>query len=140
TQQFYFLLGVVVLTLVALHFLSESRTGRAWRALREDPLAAAVMSIPVNRLKLMAFAIGAGIARLAGCFFASLLTAVTAGAFDVPLLLTIYAIVILGGIGSLTGVVLGAIVVNVPFPLLAPENPQSNARVLFYPVLLLVLV
>ncbi len=140
TQQFYFLLGVVVLTLAALHFLSESRTGRAWRALREDPLAAAVMSIPVNRLKLMAFAIGAGIAGLAGCFFASLLTAVTAGNFDVPLLITIYAIVILGGIGSLTGVVLGAIVINVSFQFLAPENPQSNARVLFYAVLLLVLV
>jgi len=140
TQQFYFLLGVVVLTLAALHFLSESRTGRAWRALREDPLAAAAMSIPVNRLKLMAFAIGAGIAGLAGCFFASALTAVTAGNFDVPLLITIYAIVILGGIGSLTGVVLGAIVINVSFQFLAPENPQSNARVLFYAVLLLVLV
>ena len=140
TQQFYFLLGVVVLTLAALHFLSESRTGRAWRALREDPLAAAAMSIPVNRLKLMAFAIGAGIAGLAGCFFASVLTAVTAGNFDVPLLITIYAVVILGGIGSLTGVVLGAIVINVSFQFLAPENPQSNARVLYYAVLLLVLV
>ena len=139
TQQFYFLLGIVALTLAALHFLSESRTGRAWRALREDPLAAAAMSIPVNRLKLMAFAIGAGIAGLAGCFFASVLTAVTAGNFDVPLLITIYAIVILGGIGSLTGVVLGAIVINVSFQFLAPENPQSNARVLFYAVLLLVL-
>jgi len=140
TQQFYFLLGVVVLTLAALHFLSESRTGRAWRALREDPLAASVMSIPVNRLKLMAFAIGAGIAGLAGCYFASVLTAVTGGNFDVPLLITIYAVVILGGIGSLTGVVLGAIVINVSFQFLAPENPQSNARVLFYAVLLLVLV
>jgi ABC-type branched-subunit amino acid transport system permease subunit len=140
TQQFYLLLGVVVLALVALHFLSESRTGRAWRALREDPLAASVMSIPVNRLKLMAFAIGAGIAGLAGCIFASVLTAVTGGNFDVPLLITIYAVVILGGIGSLTGVVLGAIVINVSFQFLAPENPQSNARVLFYAVLLLVLV
>ena len=64
----------------------------------------------------------------------------TAGNFDVPLLITIYAIVILGGIGSLTGVVLGAIVINVSFQFLAPENPQSNARVLFYAVLLLVLV
>ena len=77
TQQYCFLLGIVVVVLVGLHFLSESRTGRAWRALREDPLAAEAMSIPVNRLKLMAFAFGSGIAGLAGCIFAAVLTAVT---------------------------------------------------------------
>jgi branched-chain amino acid transport system permease protein len=140
TQQFYFLLLAVVLVLVGLHFLSESRTGRAWRALREDPLAAEAMTIPVKRLKLMAFAFGAGIAGLAGCIFASVLTAVTAGNFDLPLLITIYAVVILGGLGSLTGVVLGAIVINVSFQFLAPENPQNNARLLFYAVVLLLLV
>jgi branched-chain amino acid transport system permease protein len=139
-QQFFFLLGVVVVVVAALHFLSESRTGRAWRALREDPLAAEAMSIPVNRLKLMAFAIGAAIAGLAGCIFASLLTAVTPGNFALPILITIYAIVILGGIGSITGVVLGAIVINVSFQFLAPENPQSNARVLFLAVLVLLIV
>jgi branched-chain amino acid transport system permease protein len=139
-QQFFFLLGVVVVVVAALHFLSESRTGRAWRALREDPLAAEAMSIPVNRLKLMAFAIGAAIAGLAGCIFASVLTAVTPGNFAVPILITIYAIVILGGIGSITGVVLGAIVINVSFQFLAPENPQSNARVLFFAVLVLLIV
>jgi ABC-type branched-subunit amino acid transport system permease subunit len=140
TEQFYFLLVVVVLVVVALHFISESRTGRAWRALREDPLAAEAMSMPVNRLKLMAFAFGAGIAGLAGCIFAAVLTAVTSGNFDVPILITIYAVVILGGFGSLTGVFVGAIVINVSFQFLAPENPQGNARVLFYAVLLLALV
>jgi ABC-type branched-subunit amino acid transport system permease subunit len=139
-KQYLFLLGVVVVVVAALHFLSESRTGRAWRALREDPLAAEAMSIPVNRLKLMAFAIGAGIAGLAGCIFASVLSAITAGNFGVPILITIYAIVILGGIGSLTGVLLGAIVINVSFQFLAPESPQSNARLLFYAVLVLLLV
>jgi branched-chain amino acid transport system permease protein len=140
TQQFYFLLLAVLVVLVGLHFLSESRTGRAWRALREDPLAAEAMTIPVKRLKLMAFAFGAGIAGLAGCIFASVLTAVTAGNFDLPLLITIYAVVILGGLGSLTGVVIGAIVINVSFQFLAPENPQNNARLLFYAVVLLLLV
>jgi branched-chain amino acid transport system permease protein len=140
TQEFYFLLGVAVLVLAALYFLSESRTGRAWRALREDPLAAEVMSIPVNRLKLLAFMVGAAIAGLTGCVFAAVLTAVTPGNFDLPLLITIYAIVILGGLGSLTGVVLGAIVINVSFQFLAPENPQDNARMLFYAVILLLLV
>ena len=103
TQQYYFILVVVLLVLIGLHFLSESRTGRAWRALREDPLAAEAMSIPVNRLKLMAFAFGAGIAGLAGCIFAAVLTAVTSGNFALPILITIYAVVILGGIGWLTG-------------------------------------
>jgi len=140
TQQFYLLLLSVVLVLVGLHFLSESRTGRAWRALREDPLAAEMMTIPVKRLKLMAFAFGAGIAGFVGCIFASVLTAVTAGNFDLPLLITIYAVVILGGLGSLTGVVLGAIVINVSFQFLAAENPQNNARILFYAVILLLLV
>jgi branched-chain amino acid transport system permease protein len=140
TQQFYFLLLACLVVLACLHFLSESRTGRAWRALREDPLAAETMSIPVKRLKLMAFAFGAGIAGLAGCIFASILTAVTAGNFDVPILITIYAVVILGGLGSLTGVVLGAIVINVSFQFLAPENPQGNARLLYYGIALLLLV
>jgi ABC-type branched-subunit amino acid transport system permease subunit len=139
-QQFYLMLVVVVLLLAGLHFLSESRTGRAWRALREDPLAAEAMSIPVNRLKLMAFAFGAGIAGLAGCIFAAVLTAVTSGNFTLPILITIYAVVILGGIGSLTGVVIGAIVINVSFQFLAPENPQDNARLLFYGVVLLLLL
>jgi ABC-type branched-subunit amino acid transport system permease subunit len=96
--------------------------------------------MPVNRLKLMAFAFGAGIAGLTGCIFAAVLTAVTSGNFALPILITIYAIVILGGIGSLTGVVIGAIVINVSFQFLAPENPQDNARLLFYAVIVLLLV
>jgi ABC-type branched-subunit amino acid transport system permease subunit len=139
TQQFYFLLGTAVIVLAALYLLSESRTGRAWRALREDPLAAETMSMPVNRLKILAFMFGAAIAGLTGCIFAAVLTAVTPGIFGLPLLITIYAVVILGGLGSLTGVVLGAIVINVSFQFLAPENPQDNARLLFYGVIVLLL-
>ena len=98
------------------------------------------MSIPVNRLKLLAFGIGAGIAGFTGCMFATLLTAVTPGNFDVPILITIYAVVILGGFGSLSGVVLGAVLITVSFQFLAPENPQNNARVLFYTIILLAIV
>jgi ABC-type branched-subunit amino acid transport system permease subunit len=140
TQQYFMLLVAGVVVLVGLHFLSESRTGRALRALREDPLAAEAMSIPVNRLKLLAFGIGAGIAGFTGCMFATLLTAVTPGNFDIPILITIYAVVILGGFGSLSGVIVGAIVITVSFQFLAPENPQNNARVLFYTIIVLTLV
>jgi branched-chain amino acid transport system permease protein len=140
TQQFYLLLIAACVVLAGLYYLSESRTGRAWRALREDPLAAETMSIPVNRLKLLAFSFGAGIAALAGCIFAAVLTAVSPGNFGLPILITIYAIIILGGFGSLTGVVIGAIVINISFQFLAPENPQSNARLLYYGVILLMVL
>ena len=139
-HYYYYLLALVALIIAGLYFLSESRTGRAWKALREDPLAAEAMSIPVNRLKLLAFAIGAGIAGLVGCVFAALLTAVSPGNFDVTLLITLYAIVILGGLGSITGVIVGAIVINVSFALLAAENPQDRSRVLFYGLVVLLLV
>jgi branched-chain amino acid transport system permease protein len=137
TQYFYFLLGTFVVVMAALYFLSESRTGRAWRAVREDPLAAAAMSIPVNRVKLLAFSFGAALAGLTGCIFAGVQTGVFPGNFDVSLLILIYAVVVLGGIGSLAGAVVGAVIINVSFELFASENPQDRARWLFYGVILL---
>ena len=62
----YVALAAFVVVVSALYLLNESRTGRAWRALREDELAAELMTMPVNRLKLLAFAIGAGVAGIAG--------------------------------------------------------------------------
>ena len=64
----YVVLAVFVVVYVALRFVNLSRTGRAWRSLREDPLAAEVMGMPVNSLKLMSFAFGAAIAALSGTF------------------------------------------------------------------------
>jgi ABC-type branched-subunit amino acid transport system permease subunit len=122
-------LGVFGLVVVALHFLNASRTGRAWRALREDPLAAELMSMPVNRLKLLAFMFGAGIAGLTGTIFASVQLGVFPGNFDVPLLITVYAMVILGGVGSIPGVVIGAVTINVALELL---REPGDARALFY--------
>ena len=136
-QYFYLALGVFVVVIVALALLSDSRTGRAWRALREDPQAAELMSIPVNRLKLAAFSLSAATAGLTGTIFASLHTGVFPTDFDLPLLITIYAMVILGGAGSLAGVVLGAIVINVSLEALT--DPE-HARWLFYGVILVSLV
>src|SRR2546426_325329 len=122
----------------APHFVNNSRTGRAWRALREDPLAAEAMSMPVNKLKLLAFVFGAGTAGLCGTIFAAIQTGTVAGNFDVSLLITIYAIVILGGMGSIAGVIIGAIVINVSFQFLAPSNDHPELkRWLFYGALLL---
>ncbi len=137
TSLFYVALVVFTVVVVGLHFISESRTGRAWRALREDPLAAEVMSMPINRLKLLAFAFGAGVAGLTGAVFAAVQEGVFPNNFSVTLLITIYAMVILGGVGSLTGVIIGAILITVLPEVL--ENPDQ-ARLLFYGLVVLTLL
>jgi branched-chain amino acid transport system permease protein len=136
-QYFYFLLGAFAVVLAALYFANESRTGRAWRALREDPLAAETMTIPVNRLKLLAFAFGAGVAGFAGAIYGSVQTGAFPGDYDVGLLITIYAVVILGGTGSLAGVALGALIINCTPELLRSEH---NASLLFYGVILVTIL
>jgi ABC-type branched-subunit amino acid transport system permease subunit len=136
---YYFLVGVVIVVVVALSSLLRSRTGRAWQALREDPLAAEMMGTPVNRLKIVAFAFGAGIAGLAGAIFAAVSTGIASGAFDTSLLITIYAVVILGGTGSIAGVIVGAIAINVSYEALSPSTP-SLGRWLFYLTILGALV
>jgi ABC-type branched-subunit amino acid transport system permease subunit len=138
TKDFYFFtLGAFALVMVLLYFVNESRTGRAWRALREDPLAAEVMSMPVNRLKLMAFVFGAGIAGFAGSIYGAVQTGAFPGDFDVGLLITVYAIVILGGAGSLAGVVIGALIVNGVPELLRDPN---EAEWVFYTAVVLLIV
>src|SRR5262245_43997300 len=129
---YWFLLGVVVLLLIVLHFLSESRTGRAWKASREDPLAAELMGVPVNRLKIMAFSFGAGIAGLAGSIFAAIQTGAFPQNFGTTVLIIIYAVVILGGTGSLTGMIVGAIVIVASNQALDSTSPPNLPRILFY--------
>jgi branched-chain amino acid transport system permease protein len=133
----YIALVVLVLVVVALRFVNLSRTGRAWRSLREDPLAAELMGMPVNRLKLMAFAFGAAVAGLTGSLFASLNAGVFPQTFQFPLLITVYTMVILGGSGSMAGVVIGAVIVNV---LLEVLREPSDSRYIFYAVIVLGLV
>jgi ABC-type branched-subunit amino acid transport system permease subunit len=115
---YYAALIVFLIALAAVSLVDASRTGRAWRSLREDSLAAELMGMPVNLLKLLAFAFGAAIAGLAGTLFAALNTAVFAPDFDTPTLIIIYSMLILGGAGSLGGVILGALVVNVSLEVL----------------------
>jgi ABC-type branched-subunit amino acid transport system permease subunit len=128
----YVALGIFAVVYVALRFVNESRTGRAWRSLREDPLAAEVMGMPVNWLKLMSFAFGAAVAALTGTLFASLNASVFPLSFYFVLLITIYTMVILGGQGSQAGVVLGAILISVLLELL---REAGNARGVFYVLL-----
>jgi branched-chain amino acid transport system permease protein len=133
---YWFLLGCVVVVLVVLYCLSESRTGRAWKASREDPLAAELMGMPVNRLKIMAFSLGAAIAGLAGSVFAAAQTGAFPQNFSTQVLILIYAVVILGGTGSLTGMIVGAIVIIASNQVLDSTSPPNVARVLFYAALI----
>ena len=87
------------------------------------------MSIPVNRLKLLAFAVGASIAGVTGAISAAVDGAVFPDSYDTPLLITVYAMVILGGAGSLSGVILGALTINISLEVLRDPN---QARWLFY--------
>jgi ABC-type branched-subunit amino acid transport system permease subunit len=134
---FYLLLILLVATVAVLHLLDTSRTGRAWRAVREDSLAAALMTIPINRVKLMAFSFGAVIAALAGTVFAAQQISVFPTDFDTPFLILIYAGLILGGAGSIGGAVLGGLVVAVTLEFL--RNP-TEAGYLFYGLILLTLI
>jgi ABC-type branched-subunit amino acid transport system permease subunit len=119
---------------ILLTYVNKSRTGRAWRALREDPLAANLMGMPVKWLGLLAIAVGAGVAGFAGTVNASYYQGVFPDSFTLQLLITIYAMVILGGAGSLGGVVLGAVTVNVLLEVLTTPN---HARWVFYAAVLI---
>jgi branched-chain amino acid transport system permease protein len=132
--------GVDPIQLFGFEFLTptdNSRTGRAWRAIREDPLAAGLMTMPVKRLKLMAFAFGAAVAGLAGAIFAALQIGVFPRNFETPFLILIYAAVILGGAGSIKGMLAGAAVVGISFELL---REPDEASWIFYGGVLLALV
>ncbi len=128
----YLALAVFVVVFVALRLLNRSRTGRAWRSLREDPLAAEAMGMPVNWLKLMSFSCGAAVAALTGTLYAALYGNVFPLSFYFVTLITIYTMVILGGSGNQAGVVLGALIIS---PLLELLRDADKSRVAFFVVL-----
>ncbi|MBV8953696.1 MAG: branched-chain amino acid ABC transporter permease [Solirubrobacterales bacterium] len=136
-SYFYLLLILLVVTMGVLHLLDTSRTGRAWRAVREDPFAAGLMTIPVNRVKLMAFAFGAMVAALAGTVFAAQQASVFPTDFETPFLILIYAGLILGGAGSLWGAALGGLLVAIILDGFLRSSTQAGY--IFYGLILLTL-
>jgi branched-chain amino acid transport system permease protein len=128
----YLALAVFGVVFVALRFVNQSRTGRAWRSQREDGLAAEAMGMPVNWLKLLSFAFGAAVAALTGTLYAALSASVFPQTFYFVLLITVYTMVILGGSGSQPGVVLGALIVA---PLLEALRDAGKSRAIFFAAL-----
>jgi ABC-type branched-subunit amino acid transport system permease subunit len=109
---FYVLmLSILAVTLILVYRLQESRLGRAWMAIREDELAAAANGINTVTTKLLAFALGASTAGLAGVFNASKLTVVSPDQFYFAVSFTVLTMIVLGGQGNIWGVALGAFII-----------------------------
>ena len=109
TLYYYLFLGLVVLSVLVCHRLAHSRIGRAWMAIREDEWAAKAMGIHTRNLKLLAFGLGATFGGISGCMFASFQGFVSPESFSLMESVMIVAMVVLGGIGHLPGVILGAL-------------------------------
>ncbi len=106
------LLALVVVVVILLRNIEHSRVGRAWIALREDEVAAAATGINTTSTKLLAFAIGASVSGLAGAFYGSIVGIVSPEAFSFSVSVTVLSCVVLGGIGNITGVILGSFVLS----------------------------
>ena len=106
---YYLFLGLVIVSVVICHRLEQSRIGRAWMAVREDEIAAKAMGINTRNVKLLAFGMGATFGGVSGSMFASFQGFVSPESFSLMESVMIVAMVVLGGIGHLPGVILGAL-------------------------------
>jgi len=113
SEPFYYLglLMIAALIMISLR-LQNSRIGRAWMAIREDEIAASAMGINRVSLKLLAFAVGAGFGGMTGAFYVSKLQTATPDMFMFPVSVMILVMIVLGGMGSVYGVVLAAIILQ----------------------------
>jgi branched-chain amino acid transport system permease protein len=109
----YFLILVIgAASLWAMNRMRDSRLGRAWMAIREDETAADCTGVNPIKTKLLAFALGASFAGFAGSFYAAKLQAITPGAFEFNVSIMLLCMVVLGGMGSLKGVILGGMLIT----------------------------
>jgi branched-chain amino acid transport system permease protein len=128
---FWTALALVALVLFVNFRLRDSRLGRAWIAVREDEVAAASMGVPLVRTKLLAYATGAAFGGMAGAFLGSFLNTVNADQFEFSFSIFVLAMIILGGLGSIWGVVLGAITLSFINTNLIPDTLAPRARDVF---------
>ena len=139
-ETYFYVIGVA-LVLIALVFarnLAFSRLGRGWVAVREDEFAAEAVGVPTLNLKLLAYTMGGMWAGLAGAFFASRVTAINPSSFTFTLSSQILILIIIGGLGSLGGVILGsAVVVGLPEVL---RFLQTSRFLLFAALLVLIML
>ena len=111
-KYYYFLLSILVLVIVVNLRLQDSRIGRAWEAIREDELAARSMGINTRNMKLLAFAMGASFGGVAGGMFSAIQNFISPESFVLTQSVMVLSMVVLGGMGNVWGVILGAILLT----------------------------
>ncbi|MFO0323492.1 MAG: ABC transporter permease subunit [Burkholderiales bacterium] len=127
-KYYYLLLFILMVVIIVNLRLQNSRVGRAWEAIREDELAARAMGINTTNMKLLAFAMGASFGGVAGGVFASIQSFISPESFTLTESVMILAMVVLGGMGNVWGVVLGAILLSfVPEILRYTVEPAQKA-------------
>ena len=112
TMYYYLFLALVLITIVICYRLQDSRIGRAWMAIREDEIAAKAMGINTRNMKLLAFGMGASFGGVAGAMFGAFQGFVSPESFSLMESIMIVAMVVLGGIGHIPGVILGAVLLS----------------------------
>src|SRR2546425_6452493 len=111
-KYYYFLLLVLIAVIVVNLRLQDSRLGRAWEAIREDEVAARAMGINTRNVKLLAFAMGASFGGIAGGMFAAIQGFISPESFILVESINVVAMVVLGGMGNIWGVILGALLLS----------------------------
>ncbi|RGE46835.1 ABC transporter ATP-binding protein [Comamonas testosteroni] len=112
TLYYYLFLVLVLITVLICYRLQDSRIGRAWMAIREDEIAAKAMGINVRNMKLLAFGMGASFGGVAGAMFGAFQGFVSPESFSLMESVMIVAMVVLGGLGHIPGVILGAVLLS----------------------------
>ena len=113
-QKYYFLLVALAIFVIIINLrLQHSRIGRAWQAIREDEIAAKAVGINTRNIKLLAFAMGASFGGIAGGIFSAMQGFVSPESFSLIESIMILAMVVLGGMGHIPGVILGAVLLTV---------------------------
>ena len=136
---YYLILGIIVLVMIAFNALNNSRTGRAFAAIREDEVAAEAMGVPTLRYKLIAFAIGASVSGFAGVIFATE-QFFDPSSFSFQASILVLTVVIFGGMGSIFGVVLGAVVLQGLLYNLRDTVPPNDRYIYFGAVIMIMMV
>ncbi len=108
-MYYYLFLGLVILSVIICHRLETSRIGRAWMAIREDEIAAKAMGLNTRNLKLLAFGMGATFGGVSGAMFGAFQGFISPESFTLSESIMIVAMIVLGGLGHLPGVILGAV-------------------------------
>ena len=137
TLTYYPLLFFCVVAAIVAARLKQSRIGRAWNAMREDEDVAEATGVNVTNYKLLAFSLGASVGCLGGAVFATHLASVYPGTFDILVSITVLAIIILGGMGSIPGLIVGALVL-IGLPELLREFAEF--RLLIYGAVLVLMM